>query len=211
MWECSYRCEKSQYLSVFSLDHSFTKFFKRRKPIDHSPRKIGKHLTSEKKHVRKTEKPILPKWFTYTEWKVYDMGRFSRIWARVKDSSLAGLSGSNRRGWELIVEIIPPEHMNLRWGLNLVSLPDSSHVSTIGFSLFSGWRNKEGVRDYQLDNVGSIMFILAGGSTAWVGRGLVVTLGRFALGGSILPESIRSWMSCLSLKHFWPFVWWYLQ
>jgi hypothetical protein len=66
----------------------------------------------------------------------------------------------------LIVEIIPPEHMNLRWGLNLVSLPDSSHVSTIGFSLFSGWRNKEGVRDYQLDNVGSIMFILAGGSTA---------------------------------------------
>lgn len=150
-------------------------------------------------------------WVTYTEWKVYDMGRFSRIWARVKDSSLAGLSGSNRRGWELIVEIIPPEHMNLRWGLNLVSLPDSSHVSTIGFSLFSGWRNKEGVRDYQLDNVGSIMFILAGGSTAWVGRGLVVTLGRFALGGSIFPESIRSWMSCLSLKHFWPFVWWYLQ
>ncbi|YP_588405.1 hypothetical protein ZeamMp160 (mitochondrion) [Zea mays subsp. mays] len=51
-------------------------------------------------------------------------------------------------------------------GLNLVSLLDSSHVSTIGFSLFSGWRNKEGVRDYQLDNVGSIMFILAGGSTA---------------------------------------------
>ena len=146
MWKCSYRCEKSQYLSVFS--YSFTKFFKRRKPIDHSPRKIGKHFTSEKKHVRKTEKPILPKWFTYTEWK--DMGRFSRIWARVKDSSLAGLSGSNRRGWEFLVEIIPPEHMNLRWGLNLVSLLDSSHVSTIGFSLFSGWRNKEGVRDYQL-------------------------------------------------------------
>ena len=104
MWKCSYRCEKSQYLSVFL--NSFTKFFKRRKPIDHSPRKIGKHLTSEKKHVRKTEKPILPKWFTYTEWKVYDMGRFSRIWARVKDSSLAGLSGSNRRGWELIVALL---------------------------------------------------------------------------------------------------------
>jgi hypothetical protein len=50
-------------------------------------------------------------------------------------------------------------------GLNLINLLDSSHVSTIGFSLFSGWRNKEGVGDYQLDNVGSIMFILAGGST----------------------------------------------
>jgi len=71
-------------LSVF-LNHSFTKFFKRRKPIEKTILilcgRLGKHLTSEKKDVlvRKTEKPILPKWFTYTEWKVYDMGRFSRI------------------------------------------------------------------------------------------------------------------------------------
>lgn len=39
-------------LSVF-FNHEFTKFFKRRKPIEknhsYSPRKIGKHLTSEKK------------------------------------------------------------------------------------------------------------------------------------------------------------------
>lgn len=60
------------------------------------------------------------------------------------------------RGWEIVVEIIPPEHVNSRWGLNLVSLPDSSHVSTIRFSLFSVWRDKEGripTRQCRLDHL----------------------------------------------------------
>lgn len=40
------------------------------------------------------------------------------------------------RGWEIIVERIPSEYMNLRWGLHLVSLSDSNYVPTISFPLF---------------------------------------------------------------------------
>jgi hypothetical protein len=104
----------------------------------------------------------------------------------------------------IVVEIIPPEHVNSRWRLNLVSLPDPSHVSTISWISPAGVIRREGS---QLDNVGSIIFYWQEDTKD--SRGLVVTLGRFALGGSIFPKSIRSWMSCFSLKHrsvFWPFV-----
>ncbi|CBI16763.3 unnamed protein product, partial [Vitis vinifera] len=60
------------------------------------------------------------------------------------------------KGWEIVVERIPLEHVNSRWGLHLVSLPDSSHVSTISFPPFSGWRELEGripTRQCRLDHV----------------------------------------------------------
>ena len=86
-----------------------------------------------------------------------DGGRFSLVMKLSSPTRICTTSASINLASRSILTI---------GGLNLVTLLDSSHVSTIGFSLFSGWRNKEGVRDYQLDNVGSIMFILAGGSTA---------------------------------------------